>query len=417
MAFGLKIWGAAASFGLSLLIARTYGAAGSGHFGIAVTTVVILGYIVIAGLDYTVVRIAAGDLREGKPAAARGAIAAGARAVAIGGPLLIGALWLVREPLANDVMHQPVTMLGIMILAVVPLTLQRIASSALRASNRVLWSQLVDGPLGTTLAMLVLGLLIWRGHAGTVEVPATLYVAGMVSGCVIGWLVFLRASRDWPKATYVRAWPLVIAGLPIVASNLSNMFTEWYTTVSLGIHWPAAVVGQYRVAWQFVGLAGLVQVAMDTIIGPRIAAAARVGAKDEIASIARKSLLLSVGLATPLFIALMAFPGPLLSVFGPEFREGALALQILAIGQLVRLASGPLGSILIMTGNQRWVLAYAGFGVLLCIGFVALLVPGYGTVGAAAATTATVILRNLAAAVVVHRVLGINLFRRKQRAG
>ena len=80
-AFGLKIANAGASFLLSLMVARLFGAAGSGHFGIAVTTVTILSYVVLGGLDYTVVRTAAGDLREGKPGAARGAIRAAARIV------------------------------------------------------------------------------------------------------------------------------------------------------------------------------------------------------------------------------------------------------------------------------------------------------------------------------------------------
>ena len=416
MAFGLKIWGAGASFALSWLIAHSYGAAGSGHFGIAVTTVTILSYFVLAGLDYTVIRVAAGDLREGKQAEARGVVFAGARAVALAGPLVIGALWLFREPLANDVLHQPVMVdiLGIMLWAVVPLSLQRVASAALRASNRVLWSQLIDGPIGTTLAMLGLAAAVLSGHAETLRLPAGLYVAGLTLGCVAGWLAFTRTSRRWPAAVRTASLPLMLAGLPILASNLSNVFTEWYTTVSLGMHWSASVVGQYRVAWQFVALAGLVQVATDTIIGPRIAAAARVGANDEIASIARKSMVLSIGLAAPLFLALIFAPRMVLSIFGPEFRGGALALQILAIGQLFRLASGPLGSILVMTGNQRWVLAYAVCGIVPCVILVALLVPTYGAVGAALATGLTVILRNIAAAVVVQRVLGIKLLSRKR---
>ncbi|WP_419815421.1 lipopolysaccharide biosynthesis protein [Glacieibacterium sp.] len=416
MAFGLKIWGAAASFALSWLIAHSYGAAGSGHFGIAVTTVTILSYFVLAGLDYTVIRVAAGDLREGKYAEARGVVFAGARAVAIVGPVVIGVLWLLRERLANDVLHQPtmVGMLGIMLWAVVPLALQRVASAALRASNRVLWSQLIDGPIGTTLAMLGLALAVLTGHATSLRLPAWLYVAGLTLGCVAGWITFTRASKDWPRAIRASSLPLMLAGLPILASNLSNVFTEWYTTVSLGIHWSAVVVGQYRVAWQFVALAGLVQVATDTIIGPRIAAAARVGAKDEIASIARKSLILSLGLASPLFLVLIFAPQTVLSIFGPEFAGGATALRILAVGQLFRLASGPLGSILVMTGNQRWVLAYAVFGIVPCVILVALLVPTYGAIGAAIATGLTVVIRNMAAAVVVHRVLGIKLLSRKR---
>jgi O-antigen/teichoic acid export membrane protein len=303
-------------------------------------------------------------------------------------------------------------LIAVTIWAVVPLALQRIASAALRASGRALSSQIIDGPLGTGLAVLALGALVLAGGAGSLVVPGMLYTAGVTVGAVAGWTLYVRSIRAGPKAEPVAWRPLLLMGLPVVGLNLSNAFTEWYTTVSLANAWPAAVVGQYRAAWQFVALAGLVQTAMDAMIGPRIAAAARVGAKHEIAAVARKSIVLVLLMGAPLFLALTLFPTLWLGIFGPGFTGGATALQILAIGQLVRLASGPIGTILVMTGKQRWQLGYAAAGVVTCVVLVAWLVPLYGAVGAALATGATVILRNVAAGIIVHRVLGINLFRR-----
>lgn len=418
MAFALKIWNAGASFALSWLIARHFGAAGSGHFGIAVTTVTVLSYVALAGLDYTVVRTAAGDLREGKRAEARGTIVAAGRAVLIGTPLLIGVLWLAREALAVDVLRQPDMgpLLAIMLWSVLPVALQRVASASLRVAGRTAVSQVVDGPLGTTAAALGLALVMFGGAGSDLVLPGWIYLGGVTIGALAGWVMLVRTLKAWPAAVAVPVLPLLVAGLPVVGSNLSNVFTEWYTTVSLGVYWPAATVGQYRVAWQFVALAGLVQTALDTMIGPRIAAAARVGAFDEVASVARKSVVLVLLMAAPLFAALMIFPERLLALFGPEFVGGALVLQILAAGQLFRLASGPLGSILVMSGNQRWVLVYAGVSVVLCLTFVAVLVPVYGAVGAAIATGATVVLRNIVAGIILQYVVGISLFRSRKES-
>lgn len=418
LTFGFKMWSAAASFGLSWLIARSYGAAGSGFFAIGVTTVTILSYVILVGLDYIVVRDAAGDLREGKKDSARGVVRSAVLSVAVLGPLVAGTLWLARDWVAVEILRQPTmtAILGIMLWAIIPLALQRIASAALRASNRIVASQVIDGPLGTTVAVTGVAAGMWFGNPSGLLLPATLYLVGISVGSFVGWMVWRSVVRDWPRATPALLAPMLIAGLPVIASNLSNMFTEWYTTVSLGSLWSAAEVGHYRAAWQFVALAGLVQVAMDTVIGPRIAAAARVGQLDEIASVARRSIGLVLVLGSPIFIALIVFPGPLLGIFGPEFREGATALQILATGQLIRLASGPLGNILLMTGQQRWILAYAGVGMLSCIVAVALLVPEYGAEGAAWATAIAVTLRSVGAFWVVQRRLGINLLRRRRRA-
>ncbi len=140
VAFGLKIGNAAASFGLSLIVARLFGASGSGHFGIAVTTVTILSYIVLGGLDYTVVRAAAGDLREGKQGAARGVVTRAAQIVALSSVMIIGMLWLARTSVAGNILRQPgmVGLLGLMLWAVVPLAMQRIAAAALHSSRRIM---------------------------------------------------------------------------------------------------------------------------------------------------------------------------------------------------------------------------------------------------------------------------------------
>ncbi|TRW16867.1 MATE family efflux transporter [Glacieibacterium frigidum] len=416
MAFALKIWGAGASFALGLLIARQFGASGTGTYAIGVNTVVMLSYLVLLGLDYIVVRDASGDLREGKQDRARGAVRSAARVVLVAAPLVAGTLWLLRDWLAAEILRQPNIgpILGIMLWAVIPLALQRIASAALRSADRIIISQIIDGPLGTTAAMIGVGLGVWFGNVHGLMLPATLYVAGLSLGAVVGWLAWRNVSRGWPSAVPVLALPMIAAGVPIVVSNLGNMFTEWYTTVALGSNWPVAVVGYYRAAWQFVALAGLLQVAVETVIGPRIAAAARIGALDEIASVARKSVVLVLVLGGPLFLVLLVIPETLLGLFGPEFRGGATVLQILVVGQFLRLACGPIGSILVMAGDQRWILASAGLAVAVCIIAVALLVPTYGAEGAAWATVITISLRNLALVWVVQSRLGVNLlgFRR-----
>ena len=412
--FGLRLWGAVASFLFSLLITRSLGAAGSGYFAIAITSVTVVSYFVLCGLDYTVVRVAAGDLREGKRGEAWGAIRLAAIIILILGPVLAGLLWLLRQPFATDVLQQPqmANVLAIMAWAMIPLALQRIASGALRVMGRTVTSQLIDGPLGTTLTALAMAWAVLQGQAGSILVPVTLHLAGATLSCVLAWVLVRRTVSGWPKPVTPAALPLLAAGVPILLSNLSGIFTEWYTTVAIGMYWPVETVGLYRVAWQFVALASLVQVMMDTLVGPRIAAAGRVGDKAEIASIARKAMAVSVLLGAPLFLLFFTVPEWLMSIFGPEFRSGAVILQILALGQLARVASGPAGTILVMTGNQRWILAYSGLGVLLCVAFAALLIPRYGAVGAAWATTATMALRHMIAALIVDRVLGIKVFRR-----
>ncbi len=414
LALGLKICNAVASFGLSWLVARHFGAAGTGKFGIAITTMTICSYFVLCGMDNNVVRTVAGDLKEGKRGEARGAVLTAGTGVIVMFFVTATTLFLARKPLAMAVFGSSGIgpELALLLGAVLPLTLQRIASSALRASNRIFTSQFIDGPLGTGFAAIALLALVTTGGANSLAAPATLYFTGLVIASTTGWIVFRRRTRDWPAAVRPALIPFAIAGLPVLASNMSNVFTEWYTTLSLSTAWSAVVVGQYRAAWQFVAVAGLVQAAMESILGQRIAAAARVGDANAIAATARKAFVLLAVLTAPIFFIMLAIPELLLGLFGPEFVVGAPAMRILVIGQFLRTLGIPLGSILVMTGNQRWILAYALVGIVPCLALVALLVPAYGAVGAAWATTATIFVRVTGAFFIVNNVLGIKLLRR-----
>ncbi len=414
LAFGLKSWGAVASFALNWLIARHFGPAGSGAFGIALSTLTITSYFVLAGLDTIVVRTVAGDLAERKTAAAHGVVTTVKQTVMIAASAAALLLFLLRGPLADHLLHAPslAPLLGVMLWAMIPLTLQKVASAALRASGGMLLSQLIDGPVGTTFAAAAFAVTIYAGMATSVVLPAGLYLLGLTGGAAVGWASFRRRSHGWPAPVATAIVPLVVAGLPLLASNLSQLFTEWYTTVSLGSHWPLAIVGQYRAAWQFVMLAGMVQLTMELMIGPRIAAAARIGDTAGIARVARRMIALVLVLAAPLFLLIFTVPQFLLGIFGPRFVAGALALQILGVGQLVRLASGPLGTIQIMTGHQRWILVQAISGVALCVGFSAWLIPRYGAAGAAGATAAAIAVRTLMAAAIVQFVCRVDLYRR-----
>ena len=67
----LKAFGVAAAMLLQWLVARSYGAAGQGLFGLMSTTVALTAVVGIFGQDYLALRNIAGDLAENKPESAR----------------------------------------------------------------------------------------------------------------------------------------------------------------------------------------------------------------------------------------------------------------------------------------------------------------------------------------------------------
>ena len=81
----------------------------------------------------------------------------------------------------------------------------------------------------------------------------------------------------------------------------------------------------------------------------------------------------------------------MLAIFGADFEVADTALVILAVGQLVALASGPVGAVLVMTGRERLQRDAAAAAVAVNLVGNLVLVPTYGMVGAASATAVALI--------------------------
>lgn len=406
-AFAIKLAGAALSFGFSFLIARTLGAAGTGGYALALTTALFGATFALFGLDYVLLRSMAGNVREGKTAEARGA-ARSTMLATLGFAAAVGLfLILVGNPLLNHLLGVGLDPRLIVIagIAVIPLTFNRVAITAMRGSGAVVAAQWFEGPQAMLVAVLVLlGLILAQAPVDTRAVTTMFFAVTALSAVAAG-LYYARRIRHWPAPVPQAIRPLLGQGWQISFIVLSRMVLDWIVLVSLSASFSVAEVGQFRTAWQMTSLIALIVATFDVVAGPRIAAAHRVGELDTIRRIMRQSVAAMVVLSAPLFIVMLGFPEWLLGLFGPEFPVAAPALRILALGQLVNILSGPLGSVLIMTGAERGA-ARVSLAALVLLGiFCVTLIPAYGLVGAALTTSLTILFRTGTQYVMVRRVL------------
>lgn len=408
-AFALKGAAAVFSFALNWLIAHQFGAQGVGHFAIALTTAVFTSTFALAGLDFVLLRTVAVEHAAERTGVARTALFRIAKQTGLAALVLGGLLLLARDFIAGRFMAEPgvAPFLGIMAFLVPTWVAVRLASAALRGVGSITISQLIDGPIGTGLTAVVLGAAILGGMADSSLLPAALYCLFWAGAAAFGWLVLARTIRHCgPAGSFEDS--LLRAGLPILCVGLSNLFVDWFATISLGAMRGPADAGLFRVAFQIVATLNLVVVAVEAILAPVIAASYSQGDNARIASVSRKAALAMFAVASPLFLVILIAPGWLMGIFGPAFVAGSTAVQILALGQAVNLLTGPVGTILIMTKHERWSLVYASAGAVLAAILSLLLIPRFGVNGAAIAVAATIAFRNFSALLIVQRVIGIN---------
>lgn len=408
LGFGLRAAGAVSAFFLSWMVARHFGAGVFGAFQLGLATIAILTMAAVQGLDRIVVRTASAAFGRGEADAAAGFFTAARRRVAIVSIVIAGLMLLGAQPLSDRLANTPSLAghLRWLAPAVVTLSLIRVASAFLRARGSILVSQSLDGVGYTTIVIILLAFALGLDGAGVARVspttPAAFYLIGTVIIAGAAWYATGRAMRG------VSAAPPSInlaAGLYIAGFNLLAAFGDWFGLFLLTVLRNTAEAGIYRAGFQICLLFTIVNTSFAQIAGPRIAQAYDRGDPREVWRTVRFSGLFGSALVAPLLIGLMVAGEILLGLFGPEFAAGAVALRILAVGQFVNVAAGPLGAALTMTGRERAVLMIEIGSLLPGIVILVWLLPHYGMVAAALSATVAAIIRNGASWIVLRHHL------------
>jgi O-antigen/teichoic acid export membrane protein len=126
---------------------------------------------------------------------------------------------------------------------------------------------------------------------------------------------------------------------------------------------------------------------------------------DHLTRIASRAAL---GFAAAVAVLLVVAGKPLLAIFGPEFVRAYPALLILLIGGTVNAFTGIVAYLLTLTGRQVPALMIFIGALVLSAVLNVLLIPKFGTVGAAISSSAALAGWNLAMLLYVRRTIGID---------
>lgn len=332
-------------------------------------------------------------------------------------PLIIMVAWLVLTMSLPQVFDGLVEtrLISIAILALPALALLAVIGAALRAFQRFFTGQLL-GLLMSRLLNLVLlaGFLAFFAFDGlSPETALGIYVAAcMLTLGVAATLLYRHEGYDWRQISRryeTRKWaasigPLsLIAGLTIIVSKTD--------IVMLRLLRGPTDVAVYHVASQFGNLVLIAKAGVLTVMGPRISRLYQ--QKDmplmqsEVSQAARFVFLSGL----PIALILVLFGQPLLiTAFGAEFGQAYTTMLIIAAGHLALSLFGSIDTLLKMTNQEGLVLKFIGLAVVLNILFNALLIPHYGTEGAALATAVSVLAWRCVLVFEAYRRLGVVSF-------
>jgi len=163
----------------------------------------------------------------------------------------------------------------------------------------------------------------------------------------------------------------------------------------LGIWRTEEEVGIYNVAVRLSMITSFTLTAINSIAAPKFAEFWGKGDLEGLKKVAQQSTKLIFWTSAPVLILYITFPEWFMGLFGKDFKEGALALVILSIGQFVNAACGSVGYILQMTRNEKIFMKIIGFSVLLNIILNYIFIPKHGLLGASFSSAMTLSIWNL----------------------
>lgn len=397
--------GAVSSFALVWMIARIFGAETVGLYQLALTTVTLAALPVGAGLDSLLVREIGPMLRHNRLAEARSFFVKSRRQILIYGTGMLLLLLALAFPLGEFALGQPRVVSFMLVLAplVLFMPLLRQGNSFLRVKGNVLLSQTLEGVSYTTIAMLALAVAWYLGTGVDPLLPAIAYLAGCgLSLCVCFWVVG-RIIRQWPAGGNfeIDRW----SGFRMVAVRIVMEGGNWITLLLITGLLTIAETGVYRTAFQFCMLFQLVNASFAVMAGPHLSRASAAGEYSKIRRLTWSVGLIGVGICMPLAIIGLWAPEWLLGLFGEEFKQGALALQILLVSQLVNVAVGPVGMAQTMMKRELAVLKIEAVATTVGVIAAFVLLELYGLTGAALGALIASLIRNVGNSVSLRRLL------------
>lgn len=410
LSLGIKIASVVLGLVVSVLLARLLGPKGYGQYTFVFSILLLLSIPAQLGLPQLVVRETARTEHEHDWGRMRGLwlwahLGALALSALIFCAMLVGfGLWAT----GSDI--RLVALFGALLVPL--LALGEIRGGALRGLGRVILGQLPDRIVRPLVLLVLIGATaVLARDALSPQLAMALHVVAGAVAFAVGTAFLVRATppdlraarrRSTPRAWAMSALPLgLIAGLLAINQN--------FDLVMLGFLRTDEEVAVYKVAVTGAALVILGLESINVLIMPRVvrahAAGEREALQDLVTSAARLVFLFAAGVA---LLYVVAGGWLLETAFGPAYRNSYPVLLVLTLAQLVNAWVGLAGTLLNMTGHERDTLLIAVVATATNIALNLVLIPLYGTLGAAVASALAIAIWKLLLWWRVWKRLGMN---------
>lgn len=407
------IFSAAIIFGTNVVMTRAVGASIYGTFVLAKNMTIIGGVLSNFGLHQGLLHFL--PFYQGKRnwSRAKGTLLSSTRLTALFSFGTAALLFLFADRIAVKLFHTPsmASALKVLAFSIPCLAFSKLWLEGVRAFRALKYWVLVGKVIRPAMCLAFLCLLFLMGlklfSLVLSELASTLLAAGL-------GLYFLRRllPPQWKETqTVTDRRELFGFSAPLFLVDTLNFILRRVDIIIIGIFLISQQVGIYNAAVRVAMLLAIPLTSVDSIFAPMIAEYHGRGDLVNLRSNFKVATRWIFSVVFPLCLFVILFSVPLLRLFGPEFTGGSTALVILAGGQLVNAATGPVDYMIMMTGHPKLNLANSLSLALVNVVLNLILIPILGIVGAAVAAATSAAVINLLRLAEVHHILRVHPYR------
>ena len=399
------------SFPVNIMMARSLGAENYGIFVFVANWVGIASLFALMGFETGIVRFMAAYRARGEFGLLRGLLIR-ARTLVFAGSTAAGVIVLSVVLLLGDRIDQPVRWTFLIVCASLPFAGQRVVQTvSLLALRRVTWSQTMGGlvpPLAAAVAMFAL--YLWRGEGIEAYEAAGIQFGITILLLAIGaWLVHKAAPKEtWSAKPVYRTREWLRVSLPLLLVASMRQVLNRTSVILIGVLTGTTEAGIYAIVVNLARFTSFGLQATNTVASPLISELHTTESKRDMQRVFSLSAWSATVTSVAIGVALFVLQGPLLRLFGEEFRVGAMTLAILVAGRIIDAWTGPNGSLLNMTGHQdKNALILGACAVFNLVASIPA-IHYWGIEGAAVVTGLAMVLKNAWTWIEVKRSIGLN---------
>jgi len=402
----VRVTGVALGYVAHVVLSRWLGLHAYGQYVIALGWALVLTLPARLGFDNSALRFSTVYLETRQFGVLRGFVRVAIAAVAVGS-LIAGAAMIVAGMVVGGVDIATLMWAAALIL---PLALLGVFSALMRTAQRIFASQFYDQVLRPGLLIFLLLALVILGGRPTVEAALMVTAIAAVAALAALLIEFRRAfaSPDGSAADYADAGKWFAIGLPLLAIIMAQELMNQLEVLLLGSLADARSAGLFSAAWRLASLLPFALQALATVGAPMIASAYHRNRPDEMHRVAKLNARLGFAFALLAGLVLVLGGRWLLAIFGPEFTAAYPALLVLLLGGLVNASTGVVAYLMTLTGRERPALAIFVAALAVSLSLNLVLIPRFGIIGAAVASTSALSFWNVAMLIYVRRTIGID---------